>query len=74
MENRNVETGTIKVIVKEDLDSTQEHLVDLFDTLLDKFEMNNIMQQYAYCHELKRNLANDGSLIHVDFSENFLCR
>lgn len=34
----------------------------------------NIKQQYTCCRELRKNMATEETLIHVDFSNNYVCR
>ena len=75
-QRKNEEGQTVKVTVKDEVNMTQEQLVQLFHTLLFRFRKHifNIKQQYAYCRELKKNMSADECLIHIDFSENFTCR
>ncbi|KAI9517864.1 hypothetical protein NQZ68_001033 [Dissostichus eleginoides] len=69
------EGPTVKITVKQIVEGTQEQLAEQFQTLLSKFKKHsfNIRQQYAYYRELRKSMATDECLIHVDFSENFTC-
>ena len=70
------EGPTVKITVKQIVEGTQEQLAEQFQTLLSKFKKHsfNIRQQYAYYRELRKSMATDECLIHVDFSENFTCK
>lgn len=73
---KNEDEKTVKITVKEDLHTSQENLVEMFHSLLQRFRRHlfNIKQQYVHCRELKRHMPMDKCLIHIDFSENFTCR
>lgn len=44
--------------------------------MLVKFKRHtfNIRQQFTYCREQKKNLSENESIVHVDFSENYTCK
>ncbi|KAI9520746.1 hypothetical protein NQZ68_013151 [Dissostichus eleginoides] len=67
------EGPTVKITVKQIVEGTQEQLAEQFQTLLSKFKKHsfNIRQQYAYYRELRKSMATDECLIHV---ENFSCK
>lgn len=54
----------------------QSDLIGLFNSMLVKFKRHafHIRQQYRHCSELKRNMAENECIIHVDFTENYICR
>ncbi|KAK2857675.1 hypothetical protein Q7C36_005594 [Tachysurus vachellii] len=66
----------VKISVKQIVEGTQEQLAEQFHTHLSKFKKHsfNIRQQYAYYRELRKSMATDECLIHIDFSENFTCK
>lgn len=66
----------VKISVKQIVEGTQEQLAEQFYTHLSKFKKHsfNIRQQYAYYRELRKSMATDECLIHIDFSENFTCK
>ncbi|XDV16816.1 hypothetical protein PO909_016351 [Leuciscus waleckii] len=71
----NIET-TFKKTVKKKVETTLDDLIELFNGMLVKFKRHafNIRQQYRYSRELKRNMAENECIIHVDFSENYICK
>ncbi len=70
----NTET-TFKKTVKKKVETMLDDLIELFNNMLVKFKCHafNIRQQYRYSRELKRNMAENECIIHVDFSENYIC-
>ncbi|KAK2840949.1 hypothetical protein Q7C36_012528 [Tachysurus vachellii] len=70
------EGAKVKISVKQIVEGTQEQLAEQFHTHLSKFKKHsfNIRQQYAYYRELRKSMATDECLIHLDFSENFTCK
>ncbi|KAI0207818.1 Ficolin-2 [Lamellibrachia satsuma] len=58
------------------VNSTFDDVVNLFQDTLRRFRKHifNIRNQYKYYRMLRDNLENDECLIHVDFSENYVCR
>jgi len=59
----------VKISVKQIVEGTQEQLAEQFHTHLSKFKKHsfNIRQQYAYYRELRKSMATDECLIHIDF-------
>jgi len=66
----NIET-TFKKTVKKEFEIMLDDLIKLFNSKLVKFKRHafNIRQQYRYCRELRRNMAKNECMIHVDFSD-----
>ena len=74
--HKNNSGATSKIILKKDLECSQEMLVEMFATLLQKFRRHlvNFRQQYAFSRALKLNLPANECAVHVDFSENYGCK
>ena len=66
----------VQKISKEELKCLKEHLTVIFQNSLLKFlqHINNITHQYKVIDEVKRNMSCNEILIHMDFSENYICK
>lgn len=62
--------------VKEDVESTKENIVSTFKQAMPHFlkHLLNIRHQYNSVEKIKINLGENEVLIHMDFSENYLCK
>lgn len=72
-----VEGKTAKVKVKETIEISIEALEEKFETeLKTRFLTHrvNISHQYSELRKLKQDLDESTVVIHIDFSENYLCR
>ena len=65
-----------QVTVKETAESTFFDVVNLCQEMLKRFckHIFNIRNQYHYYRMMRNTLETDECLIHVDFSENYVCR
>ncbi|KAK0132496.1 hypothetical protein N1851_032633 [Merluccius polli] len=72
----NKEAVSFKVTIKKQIESSLEELIDHFNLLLHKFKKHafNIRQQFSFSRELKRTLSSQECIVHVDFSENYVCK
>lgn len=71
--------GEIKMCpktMKVDVESTKKEIVKLFFSDIDKFlkHVSNIVHQYEEVSNIKKNLKRNEILMHIDFSENYLCK
>ncbi|XP_028254033.1 uncharacterized protein LOC114441699 isoform X2 [Parambassis ranga] len=76
-EHKNDPNGkTSKITIKKELLGTQEELLEQMNLLLHRFKrhMFNINNQFSHYRALRHGLKAHECLIHVDFSENYLCK
>lgn len=76
MKAQRTQKDNIETTFKKKVKTTLDDLIELFNDMLVKFKHHafNIRQQYRYSRELKRNIAENECVIHVDFSENYICK
>lgn len=67
---------TSKITIKKEFQTTQEELLEWLNLLLHRFKRHtfNINNQFTHYRALRQNLKVHECLIHVDFSENYLCK
>lgn len=67
---------TVKVTVKDQIESTVKDLMDRLNSDLPQFckHVYNIHHQYLSMKNTKENLAENAGVIHIDFSENYCCK
>lgn len=70
------ETVSFKVTIKKEIESSLEELIELFICHLHRFKkhMFNIKHHFSFFRELKRSMSLHECIVHVDFSENYICR
>ncbi|CAC5358843.1 unnamed protein product [Mytilus coruscus] len=70
------EEKDITLTVKDEMKGALGLLVDRFSEEMEMFRIHyfNIDNQLKYFRQLKENLQQNETLIHVDFSENFVCK
>ncbi|XP_058628850.1 uncharacterized protein LOC131538763 isoform X2 [Onychostoma macrolepis] len=82
LNQRSTETSTSNeekaaiITVKKELTKTEDEVVDQFQEKIIKFKQHlfNIRWQYRAYRQLREDLKDHECLIHVDFSENYLCK
>lgn len=64
------------VTTKKEIITTIADAVDLLENDLKKYmiHLRNIEHQYLFVKNLKNNLSSEEMILHVDFSENYLCK
>ncbi|XP_070408481.1 uncharacterized protein [Nothobranchius furzeri] len=76
-EHNNDPSGkTSKITIKQESQATQEELLDQLNLLLHRFKRHsyNIKNQFTHYRALRQGLKSHECLIHVDFSENYVCK
>jgi hypothetical protein len=77
-EQRNIK-GNMKMVsltVKEEIDGTIAELIDETIDLVYRFKKHtfNIQNQYLKYSQLRKGMSQNECMIHVDFSENYVCK
>lgn len=64
------------ITVKRDLVTTESDLVSQFQERLSRFKQHifNIRWQYTAYRQIRETLKADECMLHIDFSENYLCK
>lgn len=67
---------TSKITIKKEFHTTQEEMLEQLNLLLHRFKRHtfNINNQFTHYRALRQSLKAHECLIHVDFSENYLCK
>lgn len=75
-EHKNDPNKTSKVTMKKEFRSTLEDLLDQLNLQLHRLTRHvyNISNQYNHYRALRNGLKGHKCLIHVDFSENYICK
>lgn len=70
------ERKNVTFTVKETFPNNVSNLVDKFDNQIKRYRSHsiNIKNQYRYYKERKENLEENSCLLHIDFSENYVCK
>ena len=70
------EKVSLKMTVKKRMEMTLQNLLELFKKQLTHFKRHlfNIKSQFSFHRELKKSMTHQECLIHVDFSENYVCK
>lgn len=70
------ERKNVTFTVKETFSNNVSNLVDKFDNQIKRYRSHsiNIKNQYRYYKERKENLEENSCLLHIDFSENYVCK
>lgn len=70
------ERKNVTFTVKETFSNNVSNLVDKFDNQIKRYRSHsiNIKNQYRYYKERKEILEENSCLLHIDFSENYVCK
>lgn len=70
------EEKEITLTVKEEMSGNIGYLVDKFAEEISRFKKHyfNISNQLRHCRQLKEEIKPNEAVIHIDFSENFVCK
>jgi hypothetical protein len=70
------EKVSLRMTVKKRMEMTLQNLLELFKKQLTHFKRHlfNIKSQFSFHRELKKSMTHQECLIHVDFSENYVCK
>ena len=74
--NKNGQTVSVKLTRKETVESTLQNMLNEFNKQIARFKKHlfTIRHQYAQYRHLKGTLATNECMIHIDFSENYMCQ
>ena len=66
----------VTITVKQEMRTTIGDLLDECHSQLGRFKPHyyNIRHQYKFYRTLKRNTMSNECLMHIDFSENYVCK
>lgn len=70
-------TFDVKITTKKSITSTKDELINAINKVSNERFLRhlcNIRHQYKAIKSLKENLKEDGAIVHVDFSENYMCK
>lgn len=75
-EHKNDPLSKSKVTLKQESETTQNELLEKFNDHLQRFKRHlfNIRHQFSHYRALKSQMKAHECLIHIDFSENYLCK
>ena len=70
------EKVSLRMTVKKRMEMTLQNLLEFFKKQLTHFKRHlfNIKSQFSFHRELKKSMTHQECLIHVDFSENYVCK
>ena len=70
------EKVSLRMTVKKRMEMTLQNLLELFKKQLTHFKRHlfNIKSQFSFHRELKKSMTHQECLIHVDLSENYVCK
>jgi len=73
---RKSEEKTITLTIKEKRESSISDLVDMFEEQMVRYKKHlfTIKNQYAYYRIKRQSLEDNECMIHIDFSENYVCK
>ena len=73
---KNIEEKDVTIVVKEEETGNLSQLIDLFESQIRRYmkHIYIVRSQFNYYKQRRDNLKEDECLLHVDFSENYVCK